>query len=146
MSKKAGSRKSVEGDNIQISIGDHVSHVSAGKNIQHVVNERAQYQISEADLAAIRDLFSDLKRHIEAQAPPEKVGSAIERVDELEGAVTADKPDLTTIEYVKRWFVENLPQLAASVVGVLVNPIVGRVVEVAGELAAGEFKRWLDKH
>ena len=38
---------------------------------------------------------------------------------------------------------KNLPQLAGSIVSVLVNPIVGKVVEAAGEIAAEELKKRL---
>lgn len=143
MSKRNNSPKAVSGDNIQITIGDHAHAVAAGKDIHQVIGEQAQVQVTEADLAAVQDLFAELKRQIEAQAPPEKKDSAIERVEELEEAVTAEKPDLTTMEYVKKWFSKHLPQLAGAVVSVLVNPIVGKVVEAAGELAAGELKRRL---
>jgi len=62
-------------------------------------------------------------------------------VQELEEAVTAEKPDLTTMEYVKQWFVKNLPGLAGAVTGVVVNPIVGKLVEAAGDALAAEFRR-----
>lgn len=76
-----------------------------------------------------------------AEAPPEKKEAALERVQELEEAVTAEKPDLTTMEYVKQWFVKNLPGLAGAVTGVVVNPIVGKLVEAAGDALAAEFRR-----
>ncbi len=57
----------------------------------------------------------------------------------------ATKPDLTTMEYVKNWFEKHLPQMAGAIISVLVNPIVGKVVEAAGELAAGELKRRFGK-
>ena len=60
---------------------------------------------------------------------------------ELKEAVTAKKPDLTTMDYVKKWFVKKLPQVAGKVIGVLVNPIVGKVVEAGGEIAAAELKK-----
>ena len=60
---------------------------------------------------------------------------------ELEEAVTAKKPDLTTMEYVKRWFARNLPELAGAVTGVIIHPIVGKLVEAAGDGLAAEFRR-----
>jgi len=101
--------------------------------------------VTEADLAIVQELFAKLKRQVDAQSPPEKRDSAIERVEELEEAVTEKKPDFTTMEYVKKWFDKHLPQLAGAVVSVLVNPIVGKVVEAAGELAAWELKRRFEK-
>ena len=48
---------------------------------------------------------------------------------------------MTTMEYVKRWFVKNLPGLAEAVTGVVVHPIVGKLVEAAGDALAAEFRR-----
>jgi len=133
--------KEIGGDNIQITIGDGAHNIAAGKKIHQVVGESSRSQVTEADLATIRQLFADLRHQIEAQAPAEKKDSAVERIAELEEAVIAKEPDLTTMEYVKKWFSKHLPQMAGMVAGVLVNPIVGKVVEAAGDLAAGELKR-----
>jgi len=67
--------------------------------------------------------------------------AAVERVDELTEAVMAEKPDLTTMEYVRNWFTKNIPALAGAVVGVFVNPIVGKAIVAARDLAADQFKR-----
>jgi hypothetical protein len=141
MSKTNDSPKIVGGDSIQITIGDQARGVAAGKDVHQVIGEQSQVRVTEADLATVRELFAELKRQVEAQAPPESKHSAKERVEELEEVVTAKKPDLTTIEYVKKWFDKHLPQLAGAVVSVLVNPIVGKVVEATGEIAANELKR-----
>jgi hypothetical protein len=45
------------------------------------------------------------------------------------------------MEYVKGWFAKHLPGLAGAVTGVIVHPIVGKLVEAAGETLAAEFKR-----
>lgn len=141
MVKRNNVSKSASGDSIKISIGDYAYGVAAGKDVHQSLGEQTRLQVTEADLAAMRELFAKLKRQIEAQAPPEKKDSAVERLEELEEAVTARKPDLTTVEYVKKWFGKHLPQLAGAVISVLINPIVGKVVEATGEIAAGELKR-----
>jgi len=142
MTKKRQKPEQVGGDHVEITIGDHASYVVAGKNIRQVVaGQQAQVQVSEADLAEVCKLFAELRQKVEAEAPPDKKSSALERVKELEEAVTAKKPDLTTMEYVKKWFSKHLPQLAGAVVSVLVNPIVGKIVQAAGDIAAGELKR-----
>ena len=145
MVQQNDSPKTVGGDNIQATIGDHAHGVAVGKGIHQVISEQAQVQVTETDLAAVRELFAKLKRQVEAQAPPEKKDSAMERVEELEESITAKEPDLTTMEYVRKWFGKHLPQLAGAVVGVLVDPVVGKVVEAAGDLAAGELKRRFEK-
>jgi hypothetical protein len=45
------------------------------------------------------------------------------------------------MEYVKVWFGKNLPGLAGAVTGLIVNPVVGKLVEVAGDVLAAEFRR-----
>jgi hypothetical protein len=97
--------------------------------------------VTEAELAELRDAFAALRAEVQAAAPPEVQAAAVEWVQELEAAVTAAEPDLTTVEYVRTWFVKHLPRRAGSVVGLVVHPIVGRLVEAAGDAAVGEFKR-----
>lgn len=130
-----------KGDDIHITIGDHAQNVAAGKDIDQVVSGGSRGQVTEADLAAVRELFAELKRVIESQASPELKDPATERVEELEEAVTSTESDLTTMEYVKKWFGKNLPKLSGAVISVLVNPIVGKVAEAGGEIAAGELRR-----
>lgn len=98
-------------------------------------------RVSEEEVAELLQAFSDLKAQVAASAPAEARDAALERVDELEEAVTADEPDVTTMEYVKRWFTRTLPDLAGSVTGLLVHPIVGKLVQMAGEGIAGEYER-----
>jgi hypothetical protein len=142
MSGKKDSRPGTgSGDTIHIGIGDNARNVAAGKDIQQLVGDQAQMQISEADISDVRELFAELRRQIATEAPPEVKEAAVERVTELEEAVTAKKPDLTTMEYVKQWFAKRIPQLLGTVVSVLVNPVVGKVVEAGGEIAAGELKK-----
>jgi hypothetical protein len=141
VTKKNSTAKEVGGDSIQISIGDGAHHIAAGKGVRQIVGEPPQSQVTKADLAAVHQLFEDLRHEIEAQAPSGKKDSAVDRATELEEAILAEEPDLTTMEYVKNWFTKYVPQLAGAVVSVLVNPIVGKVVEAAGDLAAGELKR-----
>ncbi len=142
--KKRERPKHVGDNHIEITIGDGATNVAAGKDIVQTISaSHARVQVTESDLAEVRKLFAELKQRVEAEAPPDRRSSAVERVEKLEEAVTAEKPDLTTMEYVKKWFGKHLPQLAGAVTGVLINPIVGKVVEAAGELAAGESKRRL---
>jgi hypothetical protein len=122
--------------------GDISGQVAVGKGITQVQSiGAARPQITEADLAKLRQILADLKAKVAAKAPPEKKDAALERVKELEEAVTAGEPDLTTMEYVKGWFAKNLPGLAGTVTSVVVHPIVGKLVEAAGDALATEFRR-----
>ena len=128
------------GDSISANISGNVSggQVAVGKDIaqSQTVGDVA---VTNEELAELRAAFSDLATQVEAQAPPERRAAAVERVAELEQAVLADEPDVSTIQYVGRWFRKNLPQLAGAVVSVVVNPIVGKLVGAAGDALVAEF-------
>jgi hypothetical protein len=98
-------------------------------------------QVTQADLDELHQAVAKVKAHVESVEAPDKKAAALERMDELEEAITAEKPDLTTLEYVKRWFARNLPELAGAVTGIIVHPIVGKLVEAAGDGLAAEFRR-----
>ncbi len=129
------------GDVISANISGSVSgQVAVGKDITQT-QMVAGAGVTEADLTALRQLLMDLKAKVQAEAPAGQKVAALERINELEQAVTAKEPDLTTIEYVKRWFVKNLPTLAGSVTSIVVSPIVGKLVAAAGDALVGEFRR-----
>jgi len=132
-----------EGDVIRATIsGDVSGQVAVGKGIAQVQTAgAARPEVTEEDLAELRRMLAELREKVAAEAPPEKRDAALERVGELEEAVTAGEPDLTTMEYVKKWFARNLPGLAGAVVSVVVHPIVGKLVEAAGDALAAEFRR-----
>ncbi len=95
----------------------------------------------DLNVASLAKLFATLKQEVAAQAPPGMKTKALQKIESLEEAVTEDEPDLGMMESALNWFKKNLPQLAGAVASVIVHPIVGKVVEAAGELVAAEFKR-----
>lgn len=131
------------GDVIRATIsGDISGQVAVGKGITQIQTiGAARPQVTEADLAELRQVLADLKAKVTAGASADKQGAALERVEELEEAITAEDPDLATMEYVERWFVKNLPGLAGAVTSVVVHPTVGKLVEAAGDALAAEFRR-----
>ncbi len=90
---------------------------------------------------ALQQLFADLKARLLVEAPPQQREAALERFEELEEALVGDEADPGTAAYVKRWFRKKLPTLAGMVTGVLVNPIVGKLVHSAGDAAMAELDR-----
>ena len=133
--------KQKSGDVINADItGPTSGQIAVGKGITQTQIKGQPAAVTEAELIELRKLLSDLKARIEVEAPPEKKDAALERARELEEAVTAKKPDLTTMEYVKQWFGKNLPTIAGAVTGIVINPIVGKVVEAAGEGLAAQFR------
>jgi hypothetical protein len=116
--------------------------VAIGSDIHQIQSiGAARPEVSPAELLALRQALADLRAQVEAQIPPEKKAVALTHVDELEEAVTAAEPDLDTMGYIKRWFTTHLPQVAGAVTGIIVHPIVGKLVEAAGDTLAAEFRR-----
>ena len=97
--------------------------------------------VTEAELATLRSLIEELKAQVALNAPAEKQAIALDKTAELEEALLAEEPDVTTMEYVRNWFVKDVPQLAGAITGLVVNPIVGKLVEAAGDTFVHEFKR-----
>jgi len=134
MTTKKQTQPKAGGDYINITVGDNASYLALGKDVHQQIN------VSAADLEEVARLFDELKRQIEQQAPPDKKAAALERVDELQQEVTSKKPDPATFSYVWSWFGKNLPTLLGSVTALLVNPLVGKVVEAASTMASDAIK------
>ena len=126
------------GDHISATVSGQVSgQVAVGKQIdQHQVATTPGIPLSDAELIELRDAFAQLKRDVAAAVPDVECGGALERIDELQEAVTAVEPDLTTVQYVKQWFARKLPAVAGLVGSILIHPLVGRLIERAGDAAA----------
>jgi hypothetical protein len=136
MNKKTKSKQG-----IQVTVGGDVSgQLAAGENISQV-STKTTGEVTKAELEEFRQLLATLRSKIEAEAQPDQKDAALERVEELEQAITEKKPDLSTMEYVRNWFVKNLPGLAGAVTSVVVHPIVGKLVEAGGDALVGEFRR-----
>jgi hypothetical protein len=128
------------GDTISAQITGAVSgQVAVGKRIAQQQTTGAA-DVTPDELAQLRQAFADLRADVAAQAPPERQAAAVERVEELEQAVLAEEPDMTTIAYVGRWFKTNLPGLAGAITGIVVHPVVGRIVGAAGNAIAAELR------
>lgn len=137
-------QQSTYGDHITGTVTGNVTEgqIAIGKSIsQSRISGPVGERISEAERAELQQAFAELRAQVAVEAPEEKREAATARLDELQEAVVAEEPDVTTIEYVKRWFARHAPGIAGSVVGVLVNPIVGKLVQAAGDSVAAEFNR-----
>ena len=137
MPKKSKPQVSWKSGNIsgsQIVIGDGNNVISGDNN---------SIILSPAELKTLHEKFSGLEKEIEASVPPEKKAEALQKANELQKAVLAPKPDTSAMVNVRDWFVKNLPGMAGTVTGLLINPIVGKLVEAAGDLAAKEFRKKL---
>jgi phage gp29-like protein len=131
------------GQDFNVTIGGSVpGQVAIGNDInqRYVRIQNDVPTVTESDLSALRQAVEEVKAQIVAEVPPDQQAAALERVDELQEAVVAKEPDLTTLQYVRKWFGKNLPTLAGSITGLIIHPVVGKIVEAAGELAASQFR------
>jgi len=99
--------------------------------------------LTAAELAQVQSLVNALKDAVETQGLPddEKTEAKIMagRV-EKELTVKDRKPDGGKLKAAAQWLLEYGGKIAGAVTGIFVSPIVGKVVEAAGDLAAGWVK------
>jgi hypothetical protein len=108
----------------------------SGSGYIHV--DQLKYGVDVRDLD---ELFEVLQQEVAEQAPPDKKEAAQKKVSVLKEALTEGNPDLGVVESVVRWFGENIPQLVGAITSILFHPLVGKVIEAAGDIAVAEFKR-----
>jgi hypothetical protein len=92
--------------------------------------------LSPEDVAALRGVFADLRANVAAEVDPGQQQEALTEVAELERSLVTKTPDPGRVRKALRWFREHAPQLAGTVLSVVVHPLVGKVVEGAGEAVA----------
>ena len=129
---------------VNTSISGNVSgQVAIGNNISQIqrLSESESIEVTPEDLIVLKQLFEELKVRISSEVEPSKQSSALERINELQETMTPEKIDLTTIKYVKQWFMKSLPKISGAVTSVIIHPIVGKLVEASGDVAAEEFRR-----
>jgi hypothetical protein len=127
-------RVDMRGDNYgQFSVGDDNTLIQS--------NRPPGPALTESELAQLHQAVAALREQVAAQAPPDKQAMALGLVDEVEKTVTAKEPDVSTMEYVRKWFTDNLPELAGGVVSLFLSPLVGKAVEAAGGAALAEYRR-----
>ncbi|MDA2802911.1 hypothetical protein [Nocardiopsis suaedae] len=131
------------GKRYRVETGDVSGQVVVGEdnNVVAIHGGPQDVPVAEgADLESLRSGFAALRERIDREAG-KGADSARERIDELEEAVTAEEPEVSTMVYVRDWFAKRLPALAGAVTALIVHPFVGRLVEHAGDAVAAEFSR-----
>lgn len=124
--------------------GNVGGQVAVGNDItQNIGQFNRTEPVTDAELADLRALIAGLRAQVAANTPPEFRESALERIDELAEAVTAEQPELGTARYVLGWFRKKVPALAGAVHDLVLNPLVSRIVGAAGDVAAADFQHFL---
>jgi hypothetical protein len=118
--------------------------IIGNNNVQIVQNVRSGASLSVQERQTLQEEFAALRDLISLEAHSDSKSTALERASELERALLESQPDpkmLTKMEYIRDWFVDNLPGIAGVVGGLVVHPLVGRLVEAGGDALVAEFKR-----
>jgi hypothetical protein len=126
------------GGKFNIKIGDlHQSQAVVGDN--NTVTQNIGLTPEEA--AELRGVFDDLQTKVVEKAPPDKRDAALAEAKELERAIVTEDPKPDRVRQALAWFRDNAPELAGAVAGIVVNPLVGKVVEKAGKAIADQFRQ-----
>jgi hypothetical protein len=96
--------------------------------------------LSAAETAELRNVFEGLRSTVAEQAPADKREAALSEAAELEAAIVTDRPQPDRVRQALTWFKKNAPQLAGAVLSVVVNPLVGKIAEGAGQAIADQFR------
>jgi hypothetical protein len=129
------------GDNTTNITGNVSGMVATGTDITQTQQTYVSNGLTDPEWAQLEQVFEDLKERVLAEVPADRKAPALERVEEFQEALTAPEPDLSTVQYVKRWFVKRLPGLAGLLTGVLVHPLLGKLIQSAGDTAVAELAR-----
>jgi hypothetical protein len=115
------------------------AQVAIGEQIEQTVVQ-APAELTDDERTEIEQLLAELKRQLgELDLPERKKHVAQDLVEELETELTRTDapPNANTLQYAGDWLLRNIPALAGTLSGLFVHPVVGKVVEAAGDLATG---------
>jgi hypothetical protein len=131
------------GDHYQISVGGHVGgNVVVGRDNQVIGSPTTNIgRPSEAELAAFRTAVDSVKAEVMAAVAPAQAAEAVAQLEEFHKAAVAPKPDLSTMQRVRTWFIDHAPTMVGTVTGLLVHPVVGALVKSAGDAVVAEFRQ-----
>jgi len=93
------------------------------------------------ELRELTAAFTTLRGQIERDAPADVRDEAVRQADALKEATLGSKPDVSLMAQARNWFLKHAPGLFGAVTTVIVNPIVGKVVQAAGDAVAAEYRK-----
>jgi hypothetical protein len=125
------------GGKFNITIGN-LDHSQAVVGDNNTVTQNLG--LTPKETAELRDAFGDLRAQVAAKVPAEKRDAALAEAKELEAAIVTDQPKPDRVRQALAWFRDNAPEVAGAVAGIVVNPVVGKVVEKAGKAIADQFR------
>jgi hypothetical protein len=125
------------GGKFNVSFGD-VAQSQIVMGDYNTVSQKVGLTPQEA--AELRSVFGNLRSVVAEGALPDQREEALNQAADLERALVTEHPDPERARTVLGWFRANAPQLVGAVVSVVVNPLVGKVVEGAGKAIADQFR------
>lgn len=129
------------------SVSDSGSVVISGGSVSQVFTPKQEEVLKSVakpeEIKTLETKFTELDKEIEAATPKEIQPEAQEQAEQLKKEVLSEKPDPTILEQAKGWFVSNLPAVLGTVTSILTHPIVGKLVESAGEYTLKNFRERL---
>jgi hypothetical protein len=128
-----------QGDVITGEIHDVTGQAAIGKDI---VQTNIAAPPTAEELQALTEAFAALRAEVAKEAPPEVRDEAVKQADVLKDATLGPKPDVSLMAQARTWFLKHAPGLLGAVTTVIVNPIVGKVVQAAGDAVAAEYRKY----
>ena len=141
------SRSDREPSSVSISVGgNNTGVILVGGNSTIIMNKKTGREtvVTGEESAKFVDALKQLRTRVESEAPPKQQKAALGQVDDLQSALS--NSNLDRVERIRDWFAKHLPGLLGAVTTVFVDPIVGKVVEAAGEIAAEAFRKRFGAH
>ena len=140
-----GRDKIIQGDNVTgTKIEGHIGNVgpggqaAIGTGIRQTISH-APAQLGPAERKAIEEMLAALKSQVErAEMPLGKKEAGKEFVAQLDAELTKREgtPDGSMIKVAGEWLLKNVPEVAGTLTSLFASPIIGKVVEASGEIAA----------
>ncbi|HVR47268.1 MAG TPA: hypothetical protein VMT95_11635 [Candidatus Binatia bacterium] len=136
-------KRSDEPASISISVGgNNLGAIWSGNQNRVIINTKtgAATTLSPADIRELSAAMTSLRDQIAAQVPAAQRDAALQQVNRLQDAILP-QPKIARMAEVRDWFIKNAPAVLGAVTAVFTNPIVGKIVEAAGEMAASAFRK-----
>jgi hypothetical protein len=136
-------KRSDEPAGISISVGgNNLGAIWSGNQNRVIINTKtgAATTLSPEDIRALTVTMTTLRDQIAAQIPAAQRAAALQEVDKLQDAILP-QPKISRMAEVRDWFLKNAPAVLGALTAVFTNPIIGKIVEAGGEMAAGAFRK-----
>jgi hypothetical protein len=136
-------KRADEPASVSISVGgNNLGAIWSGNQNRVIINTKtgAATTLSPGDIRELSATMTSLRDQIVAQVPLAQRDAALQQVDKLQEAILP-QPKVGRMAEVRDWFVKNAPAVLGAVTAVFTNPVIGKVVEAAGEMAASAFRK-----